>query len=438
MTSGSLTGSPSVRALEGMSIVKQRLARWGGPMAIDTSPKAAITDATPPLTPVSDRGGIVSSPELSAREMSCQSTSSMGCELASPRPIRAVISSFLSNHDTGSSYGETPDTRALKIGHAEPEHVSHLDGLPRTLPKHPIFESDNPPISPGPTFITSDGIPIPGQQRVLGVSFGDTAKVRTNTKGLPYTLYDQEVNIDRLRDQISRMHGDVKLAIQQPALPVPQLDDLRDRLEALASGLHSVDIQGLHMKLDQLKDKPQDHTLHNEAPSSSQDIVTRLDVLMSTFHKLRLKIEQDDSLPLIKVKLAAIQEHMEQEVPPPVPDKNQAFDDGGSIREHLKGIQTKVETLENILSTLHQQSEASKVDAAALSIESNQSLSVFRNHGQSINSASQPNPVPPEVSARTHPVGTEKTLLTGCRNPGIYSGGSSGTRGHHHSVRRQR
>ena len=67
-------------------------------------------------------------------------------------------------------------------------------------------------------------------------------------------INSQGQTIGQLRDGIKEMHREVKLAIQQPPLPVPQLDDLRERMIAMAGGLHLVDVPGLHVKLDAMKD----------------------------------------------------------------------------------------------------------------------------------------------------------------------------------------
>jgi hypothetical protein len=396
-TNASLTGSSSVRVLEGMSIVKQRLARWDSPANIDTSSNTISAYATPPRTPALARGTITSS-SLSRSTARHQTTSSAGCELASPRPVRAVVSSFLSSDDTGSSYGETLDTEGLKFPYA------------RANPDSPPLAVSGPGFRPTPIkddcFLASESTCTKKAEFTLSLPLRSTPSpegigaesVSKRSGGAPEKYYDHQVNLDELSRQIDRMRGDINLAIQQPALPMPQLDDLRNRLEALASGLHAADLQGLHVKFDQFKPKLQDYTLHNEAPSSNDNVATQLDVLTSTLNKLRLRIEEDNcSLPLIKDKLAIIQEHMEQEAVPPLPNKREP-PDTNPIQEHLVDIQKKIDNLEAILTDLRKQSESRLATTTPIA-EAAQSLSVFGNRSGSKN-ATEPNSMPPEVSIK--------------------------------------
>jgi hypothetical protein len=312
-----------------------------------------------------------------------------------------VVSSFLSDDDTDPYYGKMlgPKFDASE----EPEPPVMEPGLsPPALLRRPTSAKEGDIFPSAPTSSKQAGInssllhqpaPTPNFTGAENVS-------KRGIDGLPENSYDQQVNFDNLNHQINQIQRDIQLAIQQPALPIPQLDDLRDRLEALAGGLHGADLQGLHMKLDQLKDKPPDHTLRNVTPSSSEDVVSRLDVLTKTLNKLRSKMEEDTSyLPLIKEKLAAIQEHMEHEEAPPVPDKKELSDHLHPMQERLVDIQTKIDNLEGILVDLRKQNEGQrKVAAAVPTVEPPRSLSVFGNR-DAPNDSIEPNPVPSEVNA---------------------------------------
>jgi predicted nucleic acid-binding Zn-ribbon protein len=362
-----------------------------------------------------------------------QTTSSAGCELASPRPVRAVVSSFLSSDDTGSSYGEILDTEGLKFPYASanPDSTPLAGSDPglRELPQRPTPTKDD-------YFLASVSTPL---QSTLSPEGIDTESVSKRSGDLPDRYYDHQVNLDGLSREIDRMRGDINLAIQQPALPMPQLDDLRDRLEALASGLHAADLQGLHVKVDQLKPKSQDYTLHNEAPSSNDDVTNQLDVLTNTLNKLRLRIEEDNhTLPLIKDKLAIIQEHMEHEAAPPIPNKTEPSEDANPVQEHLVDIQKKIDNLEAILTDLRKQSEESRAAATVPIAETPQSLSVFGNRGGSKNTT-EPNSVPPEVSVKALISWARLMSLFSIdyRNPRARKGRANGARSCRHSVRRQ-
>ena len=128
------------------------------------------------------------------------------------------------------------------------------------------------------------------------------------------------------------MHHEVKLTIQQPPLPVPQLDDLRGRMVAMAEGLHFVDVPGLHSKLDALRDdvaafdiagikayleESQAVTVANEPPPLSSDLAGKLNLLASkenvedVVNRLeRLQKEGLANIPLILEKVEALKEHV--------------------------------------------------------------------------------------------------------------------------------
>ena len=378
-----------------MSLVRRRIARLEGPASVDTRSTSGSAYATPPRTPAPTTFGDVSSALLSRNISAHQTTSSAGCELASPRPIRVMVSSLLSATDTASSYEASPEMEVIRSIHddvsprfqpetAPPVLSPHLDG---GVSLHSVFSSSGVEYKQ-----------YAASRQASSLSTGSS----TLQRGAQETTRAQQTYLHDLGHKFSQMHEEVRLEMRQPSLPAPQLDDLRDRLEALASGLQSADIQGLHVKVDGLKANAQESILHNEAASSSDDVAKKLNDIVSSFEELKVKMEDDRStLPFIHQKLVAIQEQVEgQDLAPPVPSKDDPSLETNALQDTLGEIQKKLDGLECILADLRKGSETGVAAVHPISIEEPQrSLSIFSKRSSVPSSPPQANEVSPEASS---------------------------------------
>ncbi|KAG8790124.1 hypothetical protein FRC17_009006, partial [Serendipita sp. 399] len=197
-----------------------------------------------------------------------------------------------------------------------------------------------------------------------------------------------------LQRRISAIQKDVKLAIQQPPLPVPQLDDLRDRLEALANGLHSADLHGLHAKVDSIQRPSVDAEQEQSSIASDNallDEVQQLTKLVEGLGEQQVLVKPD--MEHIKIALEKMQEQLaETDVPPPVPAKDNELDPIAALQETLQTIQDKLTALEALLSGVQEQSPKPTEE------EDLESLSVFRSRS----TKSQP------TESVTDPIGTQQ------------------------------
>ncbi|KAG8812876.1 hypothetical protein FRC17_001773 [Serendipita sp. 399] len=197
-----------------------------------------------------------------------------------------------------------------------------------------------------------------------------------------------------LQRRISAMQKDVKLAIQQPPLPVPQLDDLRDRLEALANGLHSADLHGLHAKVDSMQ-RPNVDTEQEQSSIASNnallDEVQQLTKLVEGIGEQQVLVKPD--MEHIKSALEKMQEQLaETDVPPPVPAKDNELDPIFALQETLQTIQNKLTAIEALVSGVQEQNPEPTEE------EDLESLSVFRSRS----TKSQP------TESVTGPIGTQQ------------------------------
>ena len=187
-------------------------------------------------------------------------------------------------------------------------------------------------------------------------------------------------DITQMRNSLSVIQKDVKLAIQQPPLPVPQLDDLKDRLEALASGLHSADLHGLHTKLETLQlaqaDKARDETTSNVSQA--------IEKLRSGIDALKISQEEKlAELPQIVKALEALKELQVNDVPPPVPVKDTAGNETSPQEELLLSLKEQVVALNCHLDLLKEQAEKRDLTSQLEESVPLRSLSVFSKRSQS-------------------------------------------------------
>ncbi|KAG8840844.1 hypothetical protein FRC20_005387, partial [Serendipita sp. 405] len=187
----------------------------------------------------------------------------------------------------------------------------------------------------------------------------------------------QNKEYEKLRRRVSNMHKEVKLAIQQPPLPVPQLDDLRERVEALANGIHSADLRGLHTKFDNLQSLQVDSEAAGAA--TSRDVVLEEIQLLS---KLVQELKEHQSLvkPEMENMRNALETLQEQtiahDLPPPVPAKDHLPDPLVALQSPLQSIEDKLAALESLISDMKIQEST---------VEGNEplrSLSVFRSRSR--------------------------------------------------------
>lgn len=413
-TDGSFPGSPSMHVIRGMSIVKQRLAKWDGAAVVNGSPSSLSTNLEHLRTPTPPSSYEVSSAMLSRNPGSQQTTSSMGCELASPRPIRAMVSSLLSSTDTGSSYEGVSELE---------RSVSGYDRAKNDVGSETAIDSDRNPILPS----TPPSISVKLQRHDISSRDVSISKQSYSpNEALEELSGSQERTISNLNRKLTQIHAEMKLAIQQPSLPVPQLDELRYRLKAMADGLHAADIQGLHSKLDDLKEKAKETVLRNETPGSNDDILKKLNNILHGFDELRTEIKnQKSSLSLIKIKLEAIGENFEGlSVPPPVPLKNEPPQGPSALQEHIDGIQKRLGTLEGILMDIRRHNEEANTPST-MKDEPPESFSVFSKRSSVRSSTSQSNQIPKEVSQEHISWTMRIKRYTDMRNLGFTKGWSA-------------
>ena len=227
-------------------------------------------------------------------------------------------------------------------------------------------------------------------------------EIKGTIGGLKEGINSQSQTIGQLRDGIREMHHEVKLAIQQPPLPVPQLDDLRGRMVAMAEGLHLVDVPGLHVKLEALKsdvsafdiagikaylEESRAVTVANEPPPPSSDLAGKLDLLASKenvedviIRLERLQKEGFADIPLILEKVEALKEHVSTagqtmakikatEAPPAIMD--------------LSSVHAKLDTISTLANSLMAQRKAPSSPPPTISpLSALRNLSVFKNTQQ--------------------------------------------------------
>jgi len=222
--------SPSIKNLDRLSLVKQRLNTF------DDSPERIKRTSrehsyfTPPRTPTGHRAH----PDVTTEELPAPKDEPSG-------PGGSVDHNYRDPFEFTNAINSTSRESRADL---------------------PLFTLRNLPRQGSQTSLDLISVSTRLQPTENAESFYDNYMATNNSleeiKGtigdLKEDINSQGQTIGQLRDGIKEMHREVKLAIQQPPLPVPQLDDLRERMIAMAGGLHLVDVPGLHVKLDAMKD----------------------------------------------------------------------------------------------------------------------------------------------------------------------------------------
>jgi hypothetical protein len=221
--------------------------------------------------------------------------------------------------------------------------------------------------------------------------------------GLKEGITSQSQTIGQLRDGIREMHREVKLTIQQPPLPMPQLDDLRGRMIAMAEGLHFVDVPGLHVKLDALKndfaaidiggievylEELRAVTLANEPPPLSSELAGKLNLLASKENLedvvIRLEKLQKEGLaniPLILEKVEALKEQVSTTVGRAMANVEATGAPPAPIMD-LSSVHAKLDTISTLANSLMEQRKvpSSPPPPPTISpLSALRNLSVFKN-----------------------------------------------------------
>lgn len=403
----SLTTSRSVRTLTGLSIVKQRLAQLDSITGSSTL-NAGFAYATPPRTPPpTERQNLVSSSLSKGSRSSYSQPSPSYSIIQSPTPIRApsLVSSRLSRITQSIERVDSSD-----LMHEADEETTALEmELESILRNDPSRTSAF--ISPGIASNSpirdaeSDQILVTEPQR-LSITDDAIANIQERMGSLHEEALNHQNGLQSLIKEVSIIHRDVRLSIQQPPLPVPQLDDIKERLDTLANGLISIDLQEIHTKLDTLVERAQqnpDIVLKNEAPSSQDDVTQRLSSIEEALTAIS-SLSGDKNLDLSSIlkKLDEMQEQYDtHDVPPPVPEKDGA-PKTSVMDSPLEEFRQKLERLEALLAGLQKYSDKQESESTAPVVA--KSLSVFSGRHREASDAEPAAPIkasPPEVSANT-------------------------------------
>lgn len=396
--------SPSIKNLDRLSLVKQRLTTFDDSPERTRQTSRGNSYFTPPRTPTGPH---------SCRDASTENLFALMDEPSGP-------GSRLDHKNQDPFEVTNPITNTPCKSQAELS-TCVLQNLPRQEPQ-----------------IALDSIPVSTKLQPIESteSFYDNYITTSNSleeiKGtigsLKEGINSQSQTIGQLRDRIKEMHHEVKLTIQQPPLPVPQLDDLRGRMIAMAEGLHSVDVPGLHSKLDALKndvasfdiagikaylEESRAVTVANEPPPLSSDLAGKLNLLASkenvedvVIRLERLQKEGIANIPLILEKVEALKEHVstaawqtmanieaKEALPVPIMD--------------LSSVHAKLDTISTLANSLMEQHKvpSSPPPPTISPLSALRNLSVFKNthrasdpDSQQLNdeAASKP-PITPDV-----------------------------------------
>lgn len=301
-----LTASPSIKNLDRLSLVKQRLTTF------DDSPERIRRTSrgdsyfTPPRIPTKHQ----SQPGASTENLLApkDELSGLGSILNHKNRDPFEITNTITNTPRNSQVGSP--TFTLRSLPRQKSQIA-LDLIPVSTKLQPTESTES--------FYDN-----------YTTTSGSLEEIKGTIGGLKEGINSQSQTIGQLQDRIREMHREVKLTIQQPPLPVPQLDDLRGRMIAMAEGLHFVDVPGLHAKLDGFKndfaafditgikaslDELRAVTLANEPAPFSSDLAGKLDLLASKENVedvvVRLEKLQKEGLaniPLILERVEALKE----------------------------------------------------------------------------------------------------------------------------------
>lgn len=226
-------------------------------------------------------------------------------------------------------------------------------------------------------------------------------EIKGTIGGLQEGINFQSQTIGQLREGIKEMHREVKLAVQQPPLPVPQLDDLRERMIAIAEGLHTVDVPGLHVKLDTMKnniaafdiaeiktylEELRPMTVANEPPSLAPELADKLHSLASKenvedviFKLEQLQKEGLANIPLILEKVEALKEQVSTAAERTMADVGATGAPPAPVMD-LSSVHAKLDNISGLANVLIEQSRApaSPLPSTISPPSTLQDLSVFK------------------------------------------------------------
>ena len=388
------SASPSIKNLDRLSLVKQRLTTF------DDSPEGTRQTSreysyfTPPRTPTGHRS----------------------------HPDKPTENLFASKDEPSGSQG-SPDYKDQ-----DPFEVTNTTSPSREDQiEPPTFTLRD---LPRPTAVDlvprSTGL----QPTESAESFYDNYMATSNSLeeikgtigGLKEGISFQTQTIGQLREGIKEMHREVKLAVQQPPLPVPQLDDLRERMIAIAEGLHTVDVPGLHVKLDAMKnniaafdiaeikmyfEELRPMTLANEPPSLAPELEDKLHSLASKenvedviFRLEQLQKEGLANIPLILEKVEALKEQVSTASERTMADV-EATGAPPALVMDLSSVHAKLDNISALANVLIEQSRApaSPLPSTISPPSTLQNLSVFKDahKASSNNEAISKAPISPDV-----------------------------------------
>ena len=386
------SASPSIKNLDRLSLVKQRLTTFDDSPERTRPTSSEHSYFTPPRTPTGHRSHPNKPTENLLVPDDEPSDSQSSPDHKDPDPFEVT------NTITGPSREEQIAPPAFT-----------LRNLPRPKPQTAVD-----------LILRSTEL----QSTESAESFYDNYMATSNSLeeikgtigGLKEGISSQSQTIGQLREGIKEMHREVKLAIQQPPLPVPQLDDLRERMIAMAEGLHSVDVPGLHVKLDSMKNNISTFDITeiktyleelraviiaNEPPSLAPELADKLHSLASKenvedviFRLEQLQKEGLANIPLILERVEALKEQVSTRtmanveatgaLPTPVMD--------------LSSVHAKLDTISALANGLMEQSRAPS--SSTISPPSTlQNLSVFKGaHNASSNNEATSMPfISPDV-----------------------------------------
>jgi len=376
--------SPSIKNLDSLSLVKQRLTTFDNSPERTRRTSRGDTYFTPPRTPPEHQ----SQPAASTENLLAPKDEPPGLGLDHKNLYPFEVSSTITSTPRKSQADPPPST--LRNLSRQKSQIA-LDLIPVSTKVQPIESAES------------------FYDNYMATS-NSLEEIKGTIGALKEGINSQSQTIGQLRDGIKEMHREVKLTIQQPPLPIPQLDDLRGRMIAMAEGLHFVDVPGLHVKLDALKDdfaafglggikanleELRAVTLANEPPPLSPDLSSKLNLLASRENVedvvIRLEKLQKEGLaniPLILEKVEALKEqvstaagrttaNVEATEAPPAPIMD------------LSSVHAKLDTISTLANSLMEQRKVpSSPPPSTYPLSALRGLSVFKN----AHKASDPDP----------------------------------------------
>jgi hypothetical protein len=359
--------SPSIRTLGNLSIVHKRLARIN--TLHEGSPSANITAyATPPRTPPPEersssrrRESKASSTRLSRRETSRVNPSFSFTLDDNPSPS-----------DTTTELAQSPtdpwDIDQLsevieKQLHDNSTQEHRLNAVPRQISTtKPHYDTTT---GSGATLERLYKEPSPSLNRLF-------IDMETSLRAIKAERHDQNQSVGMLEREIKNMHKEMKIAFQQPPLPIPQLDDLGTQMNALANTIQSGHMEVLHPRLERLEELIQ--ALINAKKSDGEDRV-EASIPRAKGNQPAFWEDMNAQLPLVLETVKQIQlQFQNDKALPNVPVDNEG-DTNKTLPDELKN---KLENIESLIEGFKSEWKATPVPTASFDPPPGQSLSVFK------------------------------------------------------------